>query len=111
MIVAIVGNAAEHGGAVVVAFRGKIALAAEIALSSAAQVAVFLIPAVALLSWLIDPLALSFRPVEMAALGASVVFTTVVLFQGHSSRLRGGLLLAGYGAVVVAFYLAGDRAV
>ena len=111
VIVAIVGNAAEHGGAVVVAFRGKIALAAEIALSSAAQVAVFLIPAVALLSWLIDPLALSFRPVEMAALGASVVFTTVVLFQGHSSRLRGGLLLAGYGAVVVAFYLAGDRAV
>ncbi len=61
VIVAIVGNAAEHGGAVVVAFRGKIALAGEIALSSAAQVAVFLIPAVALLSWLIDPLALSFR--------------------------------------------------
>ena len=58
VIVAIVGNAAEHGGAVVVAFRGKIALAGEIALSSAAQVAVFLIPAVALLSWLIDPLAL-----------------------------------------------------
>ena len=58
MIVAIVGNAAEHGGAVVVACRGKIKLAAEIALSSAAQVAVFLIPAVALLSWLIEPLAL-----------------------------------------------------
>ena len=68
VIVAIVGNAAEHGGAVIVAFRGKIALAGEIALSSAAQVAVFLIPAVALLSWLLDPLALSFRPVEIAAL-------------------------------------------
>ena len=52
VIVAIVGNAAEHGGAVVVAYRGKITLAAEIALSSAAQVALFLIPAVALLSWL-----------------------------------------------------------
>src|SRR5207247_343189 len=59
VIVAIVGNAAEHGGAVLVAHRGKISLAAEIALSSAAQVAVFLIPAVALLSWLIEPLALS----------------------------------------------------
>ena len=46
VIVAIVGNAAEHGGAVIVAYRGKIKLAAEIALSSAAQVAVFLIPAV-----------------------------------------------------------------
>ena len=50
VIVAIVGNAAEHGGAVVVAARGKIKLAAEIALASRAQVAVFLIPAVALLS-------------------------------------------------------------
>ena len=89
VIVAIVGNAAEHGGAVVVAFRGKIALAGEIALSSAAQVAVFLIPAVALLSWLIEPLALSFRPVEIAALGGSVVFTTLVLFNGHSTRLEG----------------------
>ena len=109
MIVAIVGNAAEHGGAVVVAYRGKIALAGEIALASAAQVAVFLIPAVALLSWLIDPLSLSFRPVEIAALRGSVVFTTVVLFGGHSSRARGALLLAGYGVVVVAFFLAGDR--
>jgi Ca2+:H+ antiporter len=109
VIVAIVGNAAEHGGAVVVAFRGKIALAAEIALASAAQVAVFLIPAVALLSWLIDPLSLSFRPVEIAALAGSVLFTLVVLFGGQSSRARGVALLAGYVVVVVAFFLAGDR--
>jgi len=110
VIVAIVGNAAEHGGAAVVAFRGKIALAAEIALASAAQVAVFLIPAVALLSWLIDPLSLSFRPVEIAALAGSVVYTTLIIFQGRSSRARGYLLLGGYAVVVVAFYAAGDRA-
>ncbi len=109
VIVAIVGNAAEHGGAVVVAFRGKIALAAEIALASAAQVAVFLIPAVALISWLIDPLSLSFRPVEIAALAGSVVFATVVLFGGNSSRGRGLALLAGYGVVATVFFLAGDR--
>jgi Ca2+:H+ antiporter len=109
VIVAIVGNAAEHGGAVVVAFRGKIALAGEIALSSAAQVAVFLIPAVALLSWLIEPLALSFRAVEIGALAGSVVLTAAVLADGRSSRLRGALLLAGYGAVVVAFLASGDR--
>lgn len=109
VIVAIVGNAAEHGGAIIVAFRGKIALAGEIALSSAAQVAVFLIPAVALLSWLIEPLSLSFRPVEIAALAASVVFTALVLYGGHSSRARGALLLSGYGLVVIAFFLSGDR--
>ncbi len=109
VIVAIVGNAAEHGGAIVVARRGKLALAAEIALSSAAQVAVFLIPAVALLSWFIEPLSLSFRPVEIAALAGSVVYTTIVLHDGRSSRARGGVLLAGYAVVVVGFYLAGER--
>jgi Ca2+:H+ antiporter len=109
VIVAIVGNAAEHGGAVVVAYRGKIALAGEIALASAAQVAVFLIPAVALLSWLIDPLSLSFRPVEIAALAGSVAWAAIVLWGGRSSRTRGVLLLAGYAVVVVAFFLAGER--
>jgi Ca2+:H+ antiporter len=109
VIVAIVGNAAEHGGAVIVAYRGKIALAAEIALSSAAQVAVFLVPAVVLLSWLIEPLTLAFRPVEIAALGGSVMYTVLVLADGRSSRLRGFALLAGYGVVVLAFLVAGDR--
>ncbi|HWQ23375.1 MAG TPA: calcium/proton exchanger [Gaiellaceae bacterium] len=109
VIVAIVGNAAEHGGAVVVAYRGKITLAGEIALASAAQVAVFLVPAVALLSWLIDPLALSFRPVEIATLAGAVAFTALVLFRGRSSRVRGALLLLGYLVVAAAFFVAGDR--
>ena len=109
VIVAIVGNAAEHGGAVVVAAKGNIKLAAEIALASSAQVAVFLIPAVALLSWSIDPLALSFRPVEIVTLGAAVLFTAVVLWGGRSSRFRGSLLIAAYAAAAVGFLLAGDR--
>jgi Ca2+:H+ antiporter len=109
VIVAIVGNAAEHGGAVVVAARGQIKLAAEIALASSAQVAVFLIPAVTLLALLIDPLALSFRPVEIAALAFGVVLTFALLVQGQSSRARGVVLIAGYVAVAVAFFLAGDR--
>ena len=109
VIVAIVGNAAEHGGAVVVAARGNIKLAAEIALASSAQVAVFLIPAVALLALLIDPLALGFRPVEMAAVAGSVVLTTALLFHGWSSRGRGVVLVAAYGVVALAFLLAGDR--
>jgi Ca2+:H+ antiporter len=107
--VAIVGNAAEHGGAVLVAFRGKITLAAEIALSSSAQVAVFLIPAVALLSWLIEPLALAFRPVELGALAASTALVGITLTDGRSSRLKGLLLLAAYVIVATAFYAAGDR--
>ena len=109
VIVAIVGNAAEHGGAVVVAARGKIKLAAEIALASSAQVAVFLVPAVALLAWLIEPLALSFRPVEIGVLAASILFTTVLLADGKSSRTKGVLLIAAYVVAALAFFLAGDR--
>jgi Ca2+:H+ antiporter len=109
VIVAIVGNAAEHGGAVVVAYRGNIRLAAEIALASSAQVAVFLIPAVALLSWLIEPLSLAFRPVELIAVGGSVIFTVVLLFGGKSSRWRGVVLIAAYVGVAIAFFAVGDR--
>jgi Ca2+:H+ antiporter len=109
VIVAIVGNAAEHGGAVVVAYGGNIKLAAEIALASSAQVAVFLIPAVALLSWLIEPLALSFRPVELAVLGGSVIFTSALLFDGQSSRWRGVALILAYIVAAIVFFIAGDR--
>jgi Ca2+:H+ antiporter len=109
VIVAIVGNAAEHGGAVVVAARGKIKLAAEIALASSAQVAVFLIPAVALLALLIEPLALALREVEIAALAVSVVIASVLLADGRSSRLKGVIMIAVYVAIAAAFFLAGDR--
>lgn len=109
VIVAIVGNAAEHGGAVVVAHRGNLKLAAEIALASSAQVAVFLIPAVALISWLIEPLSLAFRPVEIVAMAGSVMFTALLLFNGYSTRWRGAVLIAAYVAVAFGFYAAGDR--
>jgi Ca2+:H+ antiporter len=111
VIVAIVGNAAEHGGAVIVAARGKITLAVEIALASSAQVAVFLIPAVALLSWLIEPLALSFRVVEMACLGGAIALVSVVLYDGRTSRLRGAILVAAYVGIAIVFLAAGDRTV
>jgi Ca2+:H+ antiporter len=109
VVVAIVGNAAEHGGAVVVAYRGRIKLAAEIALASSAQVAVFLIPAVALLAWLIDPLALSFRQVELGVLAASLLLAFALLYQGRSSRARGVALVLAYVAAAVAFFVAGER--
>jgi len=110
VVVAIVGNAAEHGGAVVVAARGKIKLAAEIALASSAQVAVFLIPAVHLLSWAVTPaLPLSFREVEIAALAGATAFVALLLFRGRSSRLRGLTLIAAYIGVAAAFFAVGDR--
>jgi Ca2+:H+ antiporter len=110
VIVAIVGNAAEHGGAVVIALRGKMELASEIAVSSSAQVAVFLIPVVALLSFAIKPaLPLSFRPIELIGMGGAAAFVAFVIRDGRSSRSEGALLMAVYAIFVVAIYLTGDR--
>jgi Ca2+:H+ antiporter len=110
VIVAIVGNAAEHGGAVVIARRGKIKLATEIAVSSSAQVGLFVIPAVALLSWIVTPaLPLSFRPVELIAMGGAAVFVGLVIADGKSRRWEGFLLLAVYVVVVAGFWVSGDR--
>lgn len=110
VIVAIVGNAAEHGGAVVIARRGKIKLATEIAISSSAQVALFVTPAIVLLSFLFPhPLALSFRPIELAAMGGAAVFVAIVIRDGISKRWEGWMLVGVYAAVAAAFLAAGDR--
>ena len=109
VIVAIVGNATEHGSAVLLARRGRIKLAVEIPLASSAQIAGLLIPLVALLSWFFEPLALSFRPVELAAMGIAAALPALVLRTGRTTGVGGALLLVAYAALVVVFYLAGDR--
>ena len=110
VIVAIVGNAAEHGGAIVIASRGKLPLATEIAVSSSAQVALLVTPAVALLSWIVKPaLPLSFRPIELAAMGGSALLVAMLLSDGRGRSWEGFLLVAVYVGVAVGFYVAGDR--
>jgi Ca2+:H+ antiporter len=109
VIVAIIGNATEHGSAVLLARRGRVKLAVEIPLASSAQIAGLLIPLVALISWSFDPLALSFRPVELVAMGVAASLPAVALRNGRTTRRGGAILLAAYSVLVVAFYLAGDR--
>jgi Ca2+:H+ antiporter len=110
VIVAIVGNAAEHGGAIVVAKRGNMKLAAEIAISSSAQVAVFVAPAIALLSWLVGPgLPFTFRPVELATMGLAAVIVAIVATDGRSRRWEGFALLGFYALAVTWYFLAADR--
>jgi Ca2+:H+ antiporter len=109
VIVAIVGNATEHGSAVLLARRGRVKLAVEIPLASSAQIAGLLIPLVALVSWFFEPLALSFRPVELVAMGAAALLPAIVLAAGRTTRLGGTVLLLAYSVLVTAFYVAGER--
>jgi Ca2+:H+ antiporter len=110
VIVAIVGNAAEHGGAAVIAHRGNLRLASEIAVSSSAQVALLVTGSVALLSWIVKPaLPLTFRPVELAAMGGSALVVALVLWDARARRWEGALLVGLYAVAAVGFALAGDR--
>jgi Ca2+:H+ antiporter len=110
VIVAIVGNAAEHGGAVVIARRGKMKLATEIAVSSSAQVGLLVVPVVTLVSFAFaHPLALAFRPIELIAMGFGAAIVALVVWDGRSKRWEGALLIGIYAVLVVLFLATGDR--
>jgi Ca2+:H+ antiporter len=95
---------------VVIAHRGKMKLATEIAISSSAQVGLLLVPAVMLLSLFFEnPLPLSFRPIELVAMGAAAVFVAIVLRDGRSKKWEGWLLIGVFCATAGAFYAVGDR--
>jgi Ca2+:H+ antiporter len=107
VIVAIVGNAAEHGGAIVIAKGGNTTLATEIAITSSMQVALFVLPVVVLLSALVGKgLPLSFRAIEIVTMLAAAAFAALVVRDGTSRRWEGFMLLGVYGLAVVAYYLA-----
>ena len=110
VIVAIVGNSAEHGGAIVIARAGKMRLATEIAVSSAAQVGLLVVPIVMLASLAFShPLPLTFRWVEIAAIAGGAALAAVTIADGKATRREGMLLLTGYLVCVVAFYISGNR--
>jgi Ca2+/H+ antiporter len=62
-----------------------------------------------LISWAFDPLALSFRPIELIAIAVAAALPAFVLRTGRTTRLGGAVLLFAYSLLVVCFYLAGDR--
>jgi Ca2+:H+ antiporter len=110
VIVAIVGNAAEHGGAIVIARRGKMQLASEIAISSSAQVGLLVVPAVALFSFAFThPLTLSFRPVELGAMAVAAALVAIVIKDARTRRWEGALLVGVYVVLAIVFGVSGDR--
>jgi Ca2+:H+ antiporter len=110
VIVAIVGNAAEHGGAILIARGGKMRLATEIAISSSAQVALLVVPAVMLLGLLFaNQLALAFRWTELVAMAGAAAVVAAVVWDGRTNRREGVFLVVAYAAAVVGFLLYGSR--
>jgi Ca2+:H+ antiporter len=107
VVIAMVGNAAEHASAVMIARRDKMDLAINIAMGSSMQVALLLAPVMVLASnFMAKSMTLVFQPLEVAAVGLSVAITTIVNLDGESNWLEGAQLLSLYAILAIAFYYA-----
>jgi Ca2+:H+ antiporter len=105
VIVALVGNAAEHYSAVTAAARNQMTLALEISVGSSAQIALMVAPVLVLLSYAFgQPMSLVFNAFELTAIGLSVMAIALVSLDGESNWLEGLQLLAVYLILVIAFY-------
>jgi Ca2+:H+ antiporter len=111
IIVAIVGNAAEHSTAVVMAWKNKADLAVGIAMGSALQIALFVAPVLVFVSYLrAEPMDLEFTPLEVVAVILAVLLSRMVAEDGESNWLEGAMLLMIYAILGVAFFfLPGHR--
>ena len=107
IVVAVVGNAAEHAAAVVFAIKNKMNLTINIAIESSKQLALFVAPALVLVGWIAGiSMDLSFTPLEAAALGGSVIILAMLVLDGRTNWLEGVQLLSVYAILALAFYFA-----
>ncbi|MHB8659333.1 MAG: calcium/proton exchanger [Solirubrobacteraceae bacterium] len=107
-VVAIVGNAAEHYVAIVVAMKNKMDLAVNIAIGSSAQIGLFVAPVLVILSFAFGPapMALVFNGYEIAALILAGLISTTLIADGESTWFEGVQLLAVYALLGLVFYYA-----
>jgi Ca2+:H+ antiporter len=108
IVVAIVGNAAEHWVAIYFAARDKMDLAVNIAIGSAAQIALFAAPVLVLISFVVgpNPMALVFNGFELGAVFLAILIANHVTHDGESTWYEGVQLLAVYAVLGVVFFYA-----
>ncbi len=110
IIIPIIGNAAEHATAIVVARKGKMDLALQIALGSSTQVALLIAPILVFVGAVLGAsptgqyMNLVFTPLEVAAVGLSTVLAAIVTLDGESHWFEGVQLLALYAMVAIAVF-------
>lgn len=104
ILVPIIGNAAEHSTAIIMAAKNKMNAAVEIALGSSLQIILFVIPVLILLSLFFTPMSIVFTPFELVSTAASVLIANRVASDGESNWLEGLQLVAVYVIIGTAFF-------
>lgn len=112
VVVAIIGNAAEHSTAVMMAMKNRMELSLGIAIGSSIQMALFVAPLLVLLSRIIGPhpMDLVLTPAEALAIVAAVLITGQIASDGESNWLEGVQLLAVYLILALVFYFLPEAA-
>ena len=106
ILVALIGNAAEHSSAILMAAKNKMDTAITSAVGSSIQVALFVAPVLVFLSYLIapEPMDLRFTTLEVVAVGISVWIMSLIAQDGESHWMEGVQLLAVYAILALAFF-------
>ncbi len=105
ILIPIIGNAAEHSTAVVMALKNKMDVAVEIAIGSSLQIILFVAPVLIFLSLLFTPMSIMFNLFELVSLIVSVLIANKVASDGESNWLEGVQLLAVYIIIAAAFFV------
>ncbi|KAL5116362.1 Vacuolar membrane antiporter [Pleosporales sp. CAS-2024a] len=111
VLIPIVGNAAEHVTAVIVAYKGKMDLAVNVAIGSSMQIALFVTPFLVLLGWAMhQPMTLHFEVFETIVFFISVLIVNYLIQDGKSNYLEGAMCIGIYAIIALAFYIYPDDA-
>ena len=105
ILIPIIGNAAEHSTAVIMARKDKMDVALEIAVGSSLQIILFVAPVLIFISLFFTPMSIVFNPFELIALIASVLIANRVSHDGESNWLEGVQLLSVYLIIAASFFI------
>lgn len=106
ILLPIVGNAAEHAGSVIFAFKNKLDISLGVAMGSATQILMFVVPLCVIVAWLMGiRMSLDFGLVETACLAFSIFLTAFALQDGSSHYLKGVVLTLAYVVIGACFFV------
>jgi Ca2+:H+ antiporter len=105
ILIPIIGNAAEHSTAIIMAMKNKMDVAVEIAIGSSLQIILFVAPILIFLSLIFTPMSIVFNEFELISLIVAVLIANRVASDGESNWLEGVQLLAVYVIIAVSFFI------
>ncbi|KAK3206523.1 hypothetical protein Dsin_020569 [Dipteronia sinensis] len=106
ILLPIVGNAAEHAGSVIFAFKNKLDISLGVALGSATQISMFVVPSCVIIAWIMGiSMDLDFNLLETGSLAFSIIITAFTLQDGTSHYMKGVVLCLCYIVIAACFFV------